>query len=75
MKLYSVSISGKKYYFYGEISPSIIGMIEDYCRSHNNDESVHDPETAFSELYRYVRYKLQCSISPVSIERVFRINL
>ena len=74
MKLYSVSISGKKYYFLGEIPSSIIGLIDDYCDNSHND-STHDPVMVFSKLYRYVRYKLQCNICPVNIEHVFRINL
>ena len=74
MKLYSVSISGKKYYFLGKIPSSIIGFIDDYCDNYLNN-STRDPEIAFSELYKYVCYDLQCNINPVDIEHVFRINL
>ena len=75
MKLYSVSISGKRYHFLGEIPLSLVSLIEDYCGSQNNDILSHDSEKAFSELYRFVRYELKCNIIPIDIEHVFRINL
>jgi len=75
MKLYSVSISGKKYYFLGIIPSSLIALIDDHCGSHNNDNSTHDPEEALSELYRYIRHELKCNINTINIEHIFRINL
>lgn len=75
MKLYSISISGKRYHFLGEIPLPLVSLIDDYCGSYNNGNSSDDPDKAFSELYRFVRYELKCNINPFDIDHVFRINL
>lgn len=75
MVLYTVTISGHKYYFTGKLSESSISMIDKYCEDIYGHEITADHKRAFSRLYNYICNDLGCKIEPISIEHVFRINL
>lgn len=75
MKLYTVTISGYKYYFIGDLSESIIKSIDDFCKSISYSEFSTDFEKVFLSFYSFLCNNTKSTVDPVSIDHIFRINL
>lgn len=75
MKLFTVTISGDKFYFLGDISPSIATKIDRYCLIINREIVSDNSVEIFVSLLKYICIDLGCDVEPLSIEHIFRINL
>lgn len=74
-KLYAVTISGQKYYFLGSIPSHFIAPIDEYCNQASTNSSVKEPKGLQLLVQSFIQRNLQCDITPVVIEHIFRINL
>ena len=75
MKLYTVTISGQKHYFCGDLSITSIELVDDYCLRVSNGSSLKDSKEMFLSLLDYMHNNLCCDVTPIIIEHIFRINL
>ena len=75
MALYAITISGNKYYFTGDLSESTVAIIDEFCRTFTDHDSLLDQKSAHSRLYGFICCDLKCKINPLRIEHIFRINL
>ncbi len=75
MKIYAVTISGQKHYFYSELSSTIIHLIDRYCSQVSDDCSTKDAKERLVSFFDFIRNNLGLEITPVEIEHIFRINL
>ncbi|MBO5716409.1 MAG: hypothetical protein J6S23_08490 [Clostridia bacterium] len=74
MKLYTVTIRGRKYYFFGDLTPKAIQASERYCLDLElNNKNTHHAKL-FDYLVKYIESTLGFTVIPISIEHIFRIN-
>lgn len=74
MKLYTVTIRGRKYYFSGVLTPEAIQASERYCLDLElNNKNTHHA-TLFEYLLKYIESTLGFAVIPISVEHIFRIN-
>jgi hypothetical protein len=75
MNIYAVTISGRKYLFSGNLSPSIISYIDDYCDNLSVKKVSSEPLKIYMSLIDSIRHKFGTNIELIEIEHIFRINL
>lgn len=74
MKLYTVTIRGYKYYFYGNLSTEAINSIENVCINLERNSKSDDAVILFEYLVKHITLDLRFPITPVNVEHIFRIN-
>ena len=74
MKLYVVTIRGRKYYFSGDLTSEAIQASERYCLDMevNNTDTNH--ATLFKHLLKYIDSTLGYAVVPICVDHIFRIN-
>ena len=75
MKIYAVTISGQKHYFYSELSSTHLDIIDHYCSQVSSSCPIEDAGKGLLSFFEYIRNDLGCTITPIVIEHIFRINL
>ena len=74
MRLYAVTIRGKKYYFRSNLSNDDLLSVESFCRYLTDKDTVEESNEQFNTLLSYIRTVLKRQTTPTQIEHVFRIN-
>ena len=74
MKLYKITMSGKKFYFAGYLSPCLYDQIEQFCRDRVSNTN-NTPQKLFELLVQYITTELRQEITPIEVEHIFRVNL
>ena len=74
MKLYVVTIYGHKFYFTGQMTAQATGAAEHFCAQLDPDANNSDPQKLFMLLLDHIKSELDCSVVPVDVEHIFRIN-
>lgn len=74
MKLYAATILGHKFYFIGELTTEIIEAAELLCVRLESNANKSDPQKLFMLLLDHIKSELDCSVVPVDVEHIFRIN-
>lgn len=74
MKLYTITIHGHKFYFTGNLKDELITATEQFCRQLESKTNNTDPQKIFALVLRYIKSDCDCSVTPVDIEHIFRIN-
>ena len=74
MKLYAVTIRGRKYYFSGDLTPEAIEAIEQFCLNLEMNKNNAHHQILFESVLKYTVSSLGFEIIPINIEHIFRIN-
>lgn len=74
MKLYTITISGKKFYFTGCLAPCLYDQIEQFCRDGLSNAN-SSPQILFELLIQYITTELRQEITPIEVEHIFRVNI
>lgn len=74
MKIYSVTIRGHKFYFTGDLPPSIVKEIDLLCGKLSLYPSCIEPAKLFAIFSDSIRLNFGYSITSIGIDHVFRVN-
>lgn len=74
MKLYTVTIRGFKYYFYGDLTIDAINATEKFCRRLEVDGKADNATVSYERLINYIVSELGQSVTPITVEHIFRVN-
>ena len=75
MKLYAITISGKKFYFWGEMPSCVVQEIDNRCREISGRTTNKNAQKVFNSILEYIVINYDCQVIPSRIEHIFRINL
>lgn len=74
MKLYTVTIRGRKYYFSGNLTQKAIQACDLFCLDLELNYKDTPHETLFEYLLKYIESTLGFSVNPIAVDHIFRIN-
>ena len=74
MKIYTATIYGHKFYFTGNLMTEAIKAVEFFCKQLESDANNTDPQELFTFLLNHIESYWDCSVTPMNIEHIFRIN-
>ncbi len=74
MKLYTITIRGRKYYFFAELTDEAIQASEQFCINLEVNSKTAHHKTLFECFLKYIKTTLGLNVIPVSVEHIFRIN-
>lgn len=74
MRLYIVTICGRKFYFTGDLTAEITEATEHFCIQLEPDMKNSNPQKLFFLLLNHIKTDWDCPVEPVNIEHIFRIN-
>ena len=74
MKLYTATILGHKFYFAGHLTTKAVKSAEHFCSELDFDANNSDPQKLFTLLLNHFEADSDCSVTPVNVEHIFRIN-
>ena len=74
MKLYTVTIRGRKYYFSGYLTQEAKQNCDLFCLDLELNYKDTHHETLFEYLLKYIESTLGFSVNPIAVDHIFRIN-
>lgn len=76
MKLYTINIRGKKFYFTSNhpLSIETIQAGEQFCKFITMNDESSDAATLYGKFLIHMTVTLRQNITPITIDHIFRIN-
>lgn len=74
MKLYSITIHGRKFYFEAQLSEKKCKLIDKICINIQNERLTDFPEDIFASFVKAISEETNTSVIPIGISHVFRIG-
>lgn len=74
MKLYTATILGHKFYFTGQLTAEATKAADLFCVQLNAETNNFDPQKLFLLLLNHIETRGNCTVNPINVEHIFRIN-